>query len=179
MVTVNRAAKSFSDLCIYAYECWQMYKTMYMYKDKIKSNIWDKLGGILHEYSFLQVAKINDREKHAKDYNLSLAYLIARVKDASYTNSYNKFRDDNSEFIEATNSARNKVIVHYDLGVSTSGAVEGAFTAGLDDKYFDSLHEIISEGYDILGLGPFPDWPPFIEADTKTFMDKLEKAFSA
>ena len=55
----------------------------------------------------------------------------------------------------------------------------GAFPAGLDEKYFSSLHEIISEGYKELGLGFFPEWPSSIENDTKSFMNKIEKTFNA
>ena len=84
---------------------------------------------------------------------------------------------DNKEFIKAINKARVKVVAHCDLKVFKSADVVGAFSTGLDQKYFDSLHEIISEGYRELGLGFFPEWPSFIVGDTKIFMDKMLKIF--
>ena len=178
-------AESFSNLCTSTYECWQMHKIMCEYErkykivDKDKSGIWARFGTILHHYLILQGAKINDREKYGKDYNLSLAYFVARVNKTSYTDSYNKFLKDNEEFIEANEKARNKVVGHCDLKVFTSDAVVGAFSAGLDEKYFNSLHEIISAGYKELGLDFFPEWPSFIVNDTKIFMDKMLKIFNA
>jgi hypothetical protein len=53
----------------------------------------------------------------------------------------------------------------------------GAFSAGRDENYFNSLHEIISEGYRELGLGFFPEWPSFVVDDTKIFMNKILKIF--
>jgi coenzyme F420-reducing hydrogenase alpha subunit len=181
VIAMEGIVKSFSDSCNLAYECWQMHKIMCEYKDKIKDNsgIWARFGTILHHYLILQIAKINDREKHGKDYNLSLKYFVDYVNKASYTDSYNKFLEDNKEFIEANNNARVKVVAHCDLKVFTSDVVVGAFSTGLDEKYFNSLHEIISEGYRELGLDFSPEWPSFIEKDTKIFMNKIEKTFNA
>lgn len=179
-------AESFSSLCISAYECWQMYKIMCEYKIDDESGIWGRLGPILHHYFYLQIAKINDPiakindpKKHGKDYNFSLAYFVARVNKASYTGSYNKFLEDNKEFIAAIKKARVKVVAHRDLRVFNSLDGVGAFSAGLDENYFNSLHEIISEGYKELGVGFFPEWPSFIVGDTKIFMDKMLKIFNA
>ncbi len=181
MVTIDKTAESFSNLCISAYECWQMYKIMREYKIDDKSGIWGRFEPILQHHTFLQMAKINDPEKYGKkygkDYNLSLAYFVCRVNKPSYRNSYEKFLKNNKEFMEAIREARNKVIAHPDLKVYTSDDVVGAFSAGLDEDYFNSLHEIISEGYEELGLGFFPEWPSFIVDDTKIFMDKLLKIF--
>jgi len=173
----NEIAESFSNLCSSAYECWQMYRIMCEYKIDDKSGIWGRFGAILHHYTILQIAKINDRKKHGKDYNLSLAYFVGRVNKCSCRDSYNKFLANNKEFIEATREARVKVITHPDLKVYTSDDVVGIFSAGLDEKYFNSLHEIISEGYKELGLDFFPEWPSFIVDDTKTFMNKILKIF--
>ncbi len=137
----NEIAESFYNLCSSAYECLQMYKIMFEYKDKIddKSGIWGRFGTILHHYWILQIAKINDPEKHGKDCNFSLAYFVARVnrvnKD-SYRGSYDKFREDNKEFMDAIKKARDKVVTHHDLEVFTSDEVVGAFSVGLDEKYF-------------------------------------------
>jgi hypothetical protein len=172
-------AKSFYSLCSLAYECWQMYKIMYEYKIDDKSGIWGRFGTILRHYFVLQITKINEPEKHGKDYNFSLAYFVACVNKASYTDSYNKFREDNKEFIKAINKARVKVVAHRDLKVFDSRDDKvGAFTAGLDENYFNSLHEIISEGYKELGLDFFPEWPSFIVDDTKIFMNKILKTFN-
>ena len=179
MVMMEKTAESFSSLCISAYECLQMYKIMCEYKIDDKSDIWGRFGTILQHYWVLQIAKINDPEKHGKDYNFSLAYFVARVNKASYTGSYNKFLEDNKEFIEAIKKGRVKVVAHRDLGVFNSPDGVGAFSAGLDENYFNSLHEIISEGYRELGLGFFPEWPSFIVGDTKIFMNKIEKTFNA
>jgi len=185
VIAMEIIAKSFSDRCKLAYEYWQMHKIMCEYEckykivDKDKSGIWARFGTLLKHYLILQIAKINDREKHGEDYNLSLEYFDARVNKASHRDSYNKFLADNKEFIKAINKARNKVVAHCDWKVFTSGVVVGAFSTGLDEKYFDSLHKIISEGYGKLGLGPFPEWPTFIVNDTKIFMDKIEKTFNA
>ncbi len=175
---MEKTAESFSNLCSLAYEYWQMHKIMCQYKIDDKSGIWARLGTILQHYLILQIAKINDPQKHAKDYNLSLAYFVARVNKSSYCDSYNKFREDNKEFIKAINKPRVKVVAHSDVKVSTSDDVVGAFSAGLDEKYFDSLHEIISEGYRELGLNFFPEWPSFIVDDTKIFMNKVSKIFN-
>ena len=160
-----------------------MYKIMCEYKIDDESGIWGRFGTILQHYWVLQIAKINDPEKHGKDYNFSynfsLAYFVARVNKASYKCSYNKFLEDNKEFIEAIKKARVKVAAHCDLEVFNSPDEVGAFSAGLGQKYFDSLHEIISEGYRELGLGFFPEWPSFIVGDTKIFMNKIEKTFNA
>ncbi len=173
---MKKTAESFSCVCIKAYECWQMYKIMREYKIDDKSGIWGRFEPILQHYCFLQVAKINDRAKQGR--NLSLEYYVSLVNKPSFTNSYKKFLSDNNEFIEAIRKARNKVIAHPDLKVYTSHELVGAFSEGLDEKYFDSLHKIISQGYSELGLGPFPEWPPFIEGDTKTFMNKISEIFN-
>ena len=175
---MEKIAQSFSSLCISAYECLQMYKIMCEYKIDDKSDIWGRFGTILQHYWVLQIAKINDPEKHGKDYNFSLAYFVARVNKASYTGSYNKFLEDNKEFIKAIKEARVKVVAHRDFEVFKSADGVGAFSAGLDEKYFNSLHEIISEGYKELGLDFFPEWPSFIVNDTKIFMDKMLKTFN-
>ncbi len=173
----KKIAESFSSLCISAYEDWQMYKIMCEYKIDDESGIWRRFGTILQHYWVLQIAKINDPKKHAKDYNLSLEYFVARVNTASYKCSYKKFLEDNKEFLEAIKEARVKVVAHRDLGVFNSPDSVGAFSAGLDEKYFDSLHEIISEGYKELSLDFFPEWPSFIVNDTKIFMNKILKIF--
>ncbi len=174
---MGKIVKSFSDRCNLAYEYWQMHKIMCEYKIDDNSGIWARLGTILQHYLILQIAKINDPEKYGKDYNLSLEYFVVRVNKSSYRDSYNKFRKDNNEFIKAINKARVKVVAHSDLKVSTSDDVVGAFSAGLDEKYFDSLHEIISERCRELGLNFFPEWPSFIVGDTKIFMNKILKIF--
>jgi hypothetical protein len=176
---MKNIAESFSNLCISVYECWQMYKVMYKYNIEDRSGIWTRFGTILHRYLILQIARINDPEKHGKDYNLSLAYFVARINKPSYSDSYNKFRGDNGDFIKAIDVARNKVVAHPDLRVYTSDSVIGAFSAGLDEKYFDSLHRILSEGYKELGLGSFPEWPKFIINDTELFMKEVLKTFNA
>jgi hypothetical protein len=174
---MGNRAESFSNTCISAYESWQMYKIMCGYSIEDRSGIWTRFGAILHRYLILQIAKINDPEKHGKDYNLSLEYFVGYVNKPSYKSSYKKFREDNKNFIKAIDIARHKVVAHLDLKVYTSNSVAGAFSAGLDEKYFSSLHRIISEGYKELGKDFFPDWPEFIVDDTKTFMNKLLKAF--
>jgi len=137
-------AESFSSLCISAHECWQMYKIMCEYKIDDESGIWGRFGTILHHYWVLQIAKINDPEKHGKNTNFSLEYFVARVNKASYTGSYTKFLEDNKEFIEAIKKGRVKVVGHRDWEVFNSPDGVGAFSAGLDENYFNSLHEIIS-----------------------------------
>ncbi len=176
----KKIAESFSSLCISAYECLQMYKIMREYKIDDESGIWGRLGTILQHYWVLQIAKINDPKEYREDYNFSLAYFVdCVVKKDSYKDSYNKFRENNKEFIEAIHKARVKVVAHRDLGVFNSPDGVGAFSAGLDENYFNSLHEIISEGYRELGLGFFPEWPSFIVGKTKIFMNKIEKTFNA
>jgi len=183
VVAMEKIVKSFSSLCSSAYECWQMHKIMceynceYKIDNKDKSGIWAKFSIILPHSVILHIAKINDPKKHGKDYNLSLAYFVARVDKASYTDSYHKFKEANKDFIEAIREARNKVVAHPGLEVYTSDAVVGAFFTGLDENYFNSLHKIISEGYMELGLDFFPEWPPFIVNDTKIFMNKILKIF--
>ena len=178
-MTAEQIAQSFSSFCISAYECLQMYKIMCVYKINDNSGIWGKFGTILQHYWVLQVAKINDPIEYNKNYNYSLAYFVDYVNRVSYTDSYNKFLEYNKAFIEAIKDARVKVVAHRDLSVFNSPDGVGAFSTGLDDNYFNSLHEIISEGYRELGLGLFPEWPLFIVDDTKVFMDKIEKAFNA
>ncbi len=173
-------AESFSSLCISAYECLQMYKIMWEYKIDDESGIWERFGTILQHYWVLQIAKINEPKEFCEDLYFFLTYFFyCVVKKDSYKNSYNKFREDNKKFIAAIKKGRVKVVAHRDLKVFNSPDGAGAFPAGLDDKYFNSLHEIISEGYKELGLGYFPEWPSFIINDTKTFMDKIEKTFNA
>ncbi|MFC1592793.1 hypothetical protein ACFL4C_02135 [Candidatus Omnitrophota bacterium] len=175
---MEEIAKSFSNVCISAYECWKMHKIMCEYEIDDKSDVWGRFGTISHHYLILQIAKINDPEKHGKDYNYSLAYFVACVNKASYTGSYNIFLEDNKEFIEANNKARVKVVAHCDLKVFQSADVVGAFPVGLDENYFSSLHEIILKGYRELGLDISPEWPPFIVGDTKIFMNKILKTFN-
>ena len=168
----------FTDHCIWAYECWKMYRIMSGYKIKDQTDIWARFGLILLEYVFSQIVKINDPTEYGRNKNLSLEYIVTNcVKSNNYKNSYNKFCKDNTEFIKAVKRVRNKVTSHSDLVVYKSGKAVGAFTADQDVKYFDSLHEIISEGYNELDFGPFPEWPHFIEDDTKQFMNKLTKVF--
>ena len=180
---MDNTVESFSNLCISAYECWRMHKIMCDYKVDDQSGIWTRFGIILQHYLILQIAKINDHEKHGKDYNLSLEYFVAHVaahvNKSNYTDSYNEFGNDNKEFIEAIREARNKVVAHSDWEIYTSDALVGAFSEGLDKKYFDSLHKIVSDGYKELSLGPFPKWPSFIVNDTKIFMNKLSRIFDA
>ena len=152
---------------------------MYEYKIDDNSGIWGRFGTILQHYWVLQIAKINDPEKHGEDYNFSLAYFVAYVNKDSYTDSYSKFLEDNKEFIGTLKKGRVKVVAPRDLGVFNSPDGVGAFPAGLDEDYFNSLHEIISEGYKELGLGFFPEWPSFIVNDTKIFMDKIVKTFNS
>ena len=146
--------------------------------DKDPTGVWKRFGIILREYVFSQIAKINDPAEYGRNKNLSLEYIVTNcVKSNNYKNSYNKFRKDNTEFIKAVKSVRNGVTSHSDLGAYKSGKAVGAFTTDQDVKYFDSLHEIISEGYNELDFGPFPEWPHFIEGDAKQFMNKLIKVF--
>lgn len=175
---MGNEVKSFSNLCISAYECWQMYRVMYEYNLEDGSGIWARFGAILYRYLILQIAKINDPEKHGKGYNLSLEYFVSYVNKPSYKSSYERFQADNVDFIKAINVARNKVVAHPDLEVYTSGKAVGGFSEGLDKEYFDSLHRIVSEGYEELGLGSFAEWPEFIIDDTKLFMDKMLKTFN-
>ena len=179
MLKMKKTAETFSSLCISTYECWRMYKIMCEYKIDDKSGIWARFGTILQHYWVLQIAKINDPKQYGEDYNFSLEYFVDYVNKDSYKDSYDKFREDNKEFIEAIKKGRVKVVAHRDFEVFHSTDGVGAFSAGLDEKYFNSLHEIISEGYRELGLGLFPEWPSFIVNDTKIFMKKIEKTFNA
>jgi hypothetical protein len=168
----------FREHCIWAYECWKMYQIMSEYEIKDPTGIWTRFGTILLEYVFSQIAKINDPDEYRGKKNLSLKYFVTHcVKKDNYKDSYKKFCEVNAEFIAAVKVARNKVTAHSALTVYKSGKAVGDFTMGQDEKYFDSLHEIISEGYNQLGFGPFPDWPHFIEGDAKEFMNKLTKVF--
>ena len=156
-----------------------MYEIMLNYQIDDNSGIWRKIGTSLQHYWVLQIAKINDPKGHGNHYNFSLEYFVdCVVKKDSYKTSYNKFRAANEEFIiEANRKARNKIVSHRDLEVFNSPDGVGGFPEGLDQKYFDSLHEIISEGYKELGLGFSPEWPTFIVNDTRIFMDKISKVF--
>ncbi len=178
---MKKTAESFSDIYISAYECWQMYKVMREYRDKIRDNsgIWRRFGTILQHYWVLQIAKIHDHKKHGKDDNLSLEYFVSRVDKDSYTKCSEEFLGDNKEFIGAIKKARNKVVAHPDLKVYLSDDVVGAFSAGQDEKYFNSLHKIISEGYKELGLDFPVGWssPSSIVDRTRIFMDKISKVF--
>jgi len=66
-----------------------MYKIMRECNINDNSGIWGRFEDILHHYSILQIAKINDPEKHGKDYNFSLANFVARVNKPSYSDSHN------------------------------------------------------------------------------------------
>jgi len=174
----NEITESFSNLCNLAYEYWQMYKIMCEYKIDDKSGIWKRFGTVLQHYLILQIAKINDPKTYGENYNFSLAYFVARVVDKdSCKGSHEKFKKNNKESIEAINTARVKAVAHCDLEVFKSADAVGAFPTGLDEKYFNSLHEIISEGYKGLGLDISHEWPSFIIDDTKIFMNKIFKIF--
>jgi len=167
--------------CIWTYECWKMYKIMCSYHNRVKdtTGIWNRFGTILREYVFSQIAKINDTAGYKRNKNLSLEYIVSLpIKNTKYTDSYNKFLADNAEFIKAVKRARNKVTSHNDLNVYKSGKVVGAFSKGLDVRYFTSLHNIISEIYTELYSCPFDGWSGLFEFEVKHFMNKFIKVFS-
>jgi len=154
--------------CTWAYECWKMNQLICEYKVEDPTDIWPRFGVIMREYVFSEIAKINDPAGCKGNKNLSLEYIVKNcVNTDSYKNSYKKFCKENAEFIEAVKRIRNKVTSHSDLAVYKSGRRMGGFSHGLDEKYFNSLHEIISDGYDELGFELFPEWPDCIEFDVE------------
>jgi hypothetical protein len=149
------------------------------YDVKDPTGIWSRLGSIVRLYVFSQIAKINDPAGYKNNNNISLEFVVTKcVNTVSYKDSYKKFLEDNAEFIQTVKKVRNKVTSHSDLLIYKTGKILGGFSHGLDEKYFDSLHKIISIGCIELGLESFPEWPDFIENDVKGFMDRLNKVFS-
>ena len=49
------------------------------------------------------------------------------------------------------------------------------FTDGDDEKYFSGLHKVLDFLYGQAGIGPFPEWPTFINEDFDEFLAKINK----
>ncbi len=170
----------FVDRCIWTYECWQMNQLICEYNIKDSTDVWSRFGSIMRFYVFSQIAKINDPIENRGNKNLSLEYIVKHVvnKD-NYTSFYNKFVQDNDEFIKVVKIIRNKVASHNDLKTYKSGKLLTGFSHGLDEKYFKSLLDMIVQGSIELGIDTITEWPDFIEFDVKQFMTKLATAFGA
>jgi hypothetical protein len=142
--------------------------------------IWDRVGIIIHEYTVLQIAKINDPAENDNYSNVSLEWFMKRCAPSkSSIRSYERFRSNCRDFITAVRTARHKVISHSDLAAYELGVPVGAFGEGQDERYFAALHDVINENLEGVNLGPFPPWPQFIVDDTDRFMRKFTAAFSA
>jgi len=96
MKTSREIAEKFSSICISAYEYLQMYKTMREYQINDKNGIWGKIGIILHHNWVLQIAKLHDRKEQYGHDTFSLEYFVDYVNKPNFTNSCNKFSEDNA-----------------------------------------------------------------------------------
>ena len=164
----------FIEHCWWAYECWQMHELMCDYEANDPEGIWARMGIILHEYTVLQIAKINDPAESGGDSNLSLEYFVNHYAPTKrFKSLYENFRTQNREFIEAIRTSRHKSVTHSDLATIKSGVSVGSFPEGEDKNYFDSLHKTITDVLNHKNLGPFTEWPEFIVEDTKQFMKKM------
>ncbi|HRR21129.1 MAG TPA: hypothetical protein P5553_06925, partial [Desulfomonilia bacterium] len=132
------------------------------------------LVNILKEYSLLQIAKMHDPVSSCGHENHSFQKLISYYhaeKDPIIIN----FFEDNKEFITVVLNARNKTIAHSDLETVRSKTTWGIFTDGEDEKYFLGLHKAVDYLYGKAGIGPFPEWPVFIDAGFDEFLVKINK----
>ncbi|NTU49834.1 MAG: hypothetical protein HGA87_02905 [Desulfobulbaceae bacterium] len=166
----------FGDQCIWAWEVFRLAKN-YCNNESIIGwcGLDTCLAVILKEYSLLQVAKLHDPESSCGHENHSFQKLTSDYyanKDPLIID----FLKDNKEFIDSSRDARRKSIAHSDLQTIRINATWGAFPDGADDKYFSGLHAAVDYLYRKAGIGLFPEWPTFIDADFEEFLIKIKRS---
>jgi hypothetical protein len=132
------------------------------------------LASILKEYALLQIAKMHDPEKICGHENHSFHKMISHYHAKNDPIIVNFF-EDNKDFIATICDARKKTIAHSDLETVRGNKILGTFPDGADDKYFLGLHQAVEHLYNKAGIGPFPDWPIFIDNDFDEFITKINK----
>jgi len=166
--------KLFSDQCIWVYETWLLYQTLCGY-DYSKVPVMQRMGTILHEYTFLQIAKLFDPgEDKFRNKNLSIDYVVNHMAWQPKTKEYlceieKRMRD----FGNKIKPARSKIITHPDLNTQRCNITHGAFDSGEDETFFNDLHELLDVVCKESMNEPFPDYPEFVKSDALLLLKSL------
>ncbi|MEN6624519.1 MAG: hypothetical protein ABFD50_23595 [Smithella sp.] len=167
---------NFGAQCIWA---WEVFRFAKKYCNNESIIGWCGLDAclatILKEYSLLQIAKMHDPASSCGYENHSF-HKVSSLYHADNDPIIIDFLEANKEFIGSIRDARKKTIAHSDLETVRTNAIWGAFPDGADDKYFSGLHAAVEYLYGKAGIGPFPEWPTFIDADFEDFLVKIKKS---
>ncbi len=119
---------------------------------------------------------MHDPESSFGHENLSFHKIISHYKAEEDQIIKDFLQDeDNKRFIGTIRDARKKTIAHSDLETVRTNVIWGAFQDDADDKYFSGLHKALEYLYGKAGIGPFLDWPEFIDQDFDEFLSKINK----
>ncbi|CAH1590768.1 hypothetical protein ACPV5H_26540 [Vibrio harveyi] len=164
----------FGDQAEWTWQCFVIAKQYCNNEDIVGwCGLDEYLAVILKEYSFLQIAKLHDRDKTFGNANNSLEYYLQKY-DLVNDPVVNSFKTGTNEFYTAICNARKKTIAHSDLAAVQSKKIFGAFPEGADDDYFEGLHSVLERLYEAAGIGPFSSWSKFVEDDMEEFFSKIK-----
>jgi len=175
-------ASEFCKLCDRAYESWITHKTLFDDNKNRRKNIdkerlrpfTTRLSEITQEYCLLQISKLHDPAIMRGSINLTIDYIVQFGDWVAEFQRIEELKNKLNELWKHLKSARHKAIAHNDLKTIMSGLVFGTFAEGLDNEYFEALHELV-DAVAIKWLGSSYSFNDLAKNDVKEFLALLEK----
>ena len=159
-----RVVEEFYRFCNWAYEVWLTHRGLFDnnpraedLKNSFANDAMARLSEITQEYLLHQIAKLHDPAVQAGQVNLGIEYIVKfGAWSPAVLAELEQLQVKLNGFAQSLRGARNKILSHNDLVTILSGSTLGAFPAGADCAYFDSLQEFVNKVHsDVIG-GPAP-----------------------
>ena len=173
-------ALEFCKLSGWAYEAWLNHRELFDLNPRAaelqKSFAGDELARlsvISQEYSLLQIAKLHDPAVVSGKITLGIDYVVTYgAWSPGIRTQLESLRTKLNAFGDQLRDVRNKSLSHNDLGQIVAGATLGAFQAGDDELYFQSLQELVDIVHREAVNGPWP-FSDLVKNDVAAFLALL------
>jgi hypothetical protein len=171
----------FCKACGWAYETWlnhcELFDKNARKEDLQKSFAAEtlaRLNIISQEYSLLQIVKLHDRAVVSGNITLGLEYVVTYGGWPKPTlDKLESLKNKLDGFANQLRSARNKSLSHNDLAAIAAGATLGAFPAGTDAVYFETLQDFVNVVHNEVIGGPWP-FNDLVKNDVSAFINMLK-----
>ncbi|MDR4468394.1 MAG: hypothetical protein MRJ68_08855 [Nitrospira sp.] len=103
-----------------------------------------QLSVALHHHALLQIAKLHDPAEMSGRLNMSLAFVVERHDwDPATLKMLSELSTRLGSLYDAIKTARHRILAHNDLATLSADLDLGAFPAGADRAYFETLFTFV------------------------------------
>jgi hypothetical protein len=176
----KEVAKKFCEVCDRVYEVWTTHKTLFdenknlVHNIGLQSNFCSRLSEITQEFCLLQISKLHDKPIQRDSLNLTIEFMVRFGDWGKQQEEIDQMKQKLDDLWNRIKPARNKMLAHNDLETLMSDATLGAFPAGMDDKYFDTLQDFVNKVHDKWFGGPYP-FNYHSKTDVEEFLELFER----